>query len=126
MAVMNPRDVRSFNEHWAKILADPEVVAKAVLADGVLVGYVSCFGLEGSDFVGYWIAREHWARGIASRALGLLLEQVPRRPLHARVAKQNVASIRVLERNGFVVTGYRRSPADDRYPTCEEALLTLH
>jgi RimJ/RimL family protein N-acetyltransferase len=52
--------------------------------------------------VGYWIGREFWGRGLATRALAELLGMVNARPLHAYVAKSNVASIRVLEKCGFV------------------------
>ena len=125
MAVANARDERSFNEHWAKILGDPTVVAKAIVVDGCVVGDINCFKMDGQDAVGYWIDREHWGRGIATRALGLLLEEVAIRPLHARVARTNVASVRVLERCGFVVTGFQWTPASDRFPACEEVLLVL-
>ncbi len=125
MAVANPRDAEAFRAHWATVLADPAVISKAILADGVLVGRIGCFKMDGSDAVGYWIGREFWGRGFATRALALLLEDVPIRPLHARAAKSNVASIRVLERCGFAVTGYRMSPPDDLFPECEEALLVL-
>jgi RimJ/RimL family protein N-acetyltransferase len=125
MAVANPRDERAFNAHWTKILDDPTLVAKAILVDGCVVGVMNCFKLDGQDAVGYWIAREHWGRGIATSALGLLLEQIATRPLHARVAKSNVASLRVLLHCGFVVTGYQVTPACDRFPECEEAVLVL-
>ncbi len=125
MAVVNPRDADAFNAHWAKILSDPGIVARAILADDLLVGHVSCFRMDGQDSVGYWIAKAHWGRGIATRALALLLEEVTIRPLYARVARANVASLRVLERCGFVIIGYQQTPADDRYPACEEAILQL-
>lgn len=125
MAVVIPRDAEQFDAHWGKILSDESVVAKAILADDVLVGQISCFRMDGLDCVGYWIAKAHWGRGIATRALALLLREVSIRPLHARAARQNIASIRVLERCGFVVTGYRVAPADDRFPACEEAILSL-
>ena len=125
MCVSNPRDAAAFAAHWAKVLADPTVVCKAILVDGVLVGRIGCFQMDGQTAVGYWTGKEHWGRGITTRALALLLELVPTRPLHARAARTNVASIRVLERCGFAVTGYRLSPADDHFPECEEALLVL-
>jgi RimJ/RimL family protein N-acetyltransferase len=125
MAAVNPRSRGDFTAHWLKILDDRTVVARAILADGVLVGHVSCFRMDGQDAVGYWVAKEHWGRGIATRALALLLRQVAVRPLYARVASHNVASIRVLERCGFAVTGYRASPATDRYCECVEATLKL-
>jgi len=125
MAVANARDEGAFNGHWMKILDDPTVVAKAIIVDGHVVGDINSFKSDGQDSVGYWIAREWWGRGIATRALALFLEEVTARPLHARVARSNVASLRVLERCGFVVTGYRWAPACDRFPACEEALLVL-
>jgi RimJ/RimL family protein N-acetyltransferase len=125
MAVANARDEPAFNAHWAKILGDPTLTAKAILVDGCVVGVINCFKLDGQDAVGYWIAREHWGRGIATRSLGLLLEQVATRPLNARVARSNLASLRVLEHCGFTVTGYQLTPASDRFPECEEALLIL-
>ncbi len=125
MAVVFPRDAEAFAAHWTKILADPSVIARAVIADDELAGSASCFEMDGLRSVGYWIAREHWGRGIATRAVALLLAEIPKRPLHARVARSNAASIRVLEKNGFVVTAYRVSPADGRFPECEEAILVL-
>lgn len=125
MAVVHPRDEQAFNAHWAKILVDPTVLVKAITADGDLVGTINCFKLDGHDAVGYWIAREHWGRGVATRALTLMLEAFATRPLRARAARSNVASVRVLEHCGFVVTGYEVSPASERFPECEEALLVL-
>lgn len=125
MAVVYPRSAEEFAAHWAKLLNDRSVVAKAILVDGTLVGYVSCFKLDGKDAVGYWIAKPYWGRGVATRALGLLLDEISVRPLHARVARHNVASIRVLQRCGFTITGYQTSCDVDRFPECEEAMLRL-
>lgn len=125
MAVSNPRDRASFDEHWKSSLSDPSIVARAILVDGSLVGHVSKFTLEGRDSVGYWIIREQWGKGIATRGLALFLEEVHTRPLFARVARSNPASVRVLEKCGFVVTGYEWAPATDRFPACEEAHLML-
>jgi RimJ/RimL family protein N-acetyltransferase len=125
MAAVNPRNLDLFYAHWTKIFNAPNVIARAILADGVLAGHISCFRADDKDYVGYWIDREHWGRGIASRALALLLDEVPTRPLYARVASHNVASLRVLTRFGFVVTHYQVSPPDERYLECEEAFLVL-
>jgi RimJ/RimL family protein N-acetyltransferase len=56
---------------------------------------------SGDTLVGYWIGREYWGRGVASRALALFLLEVDERPLHAHVAAHNAGSIRVLEKCGF-------------------------
>lgn len=125
MAVVEPRDPDDYRTHWAKVLADPKVSAQAILADGVLVGQISLFQSDGLDSVGYWLGRQFWGRGTASKALALLLELVPTRPLHARAASANAASLRVLQKNGFRITGRRISEAKPRYPVCEEAILIL-
>ncbi|WP_020474705.1 GNAT family N-acetyltransferase [Zavarzinella formosa] len=125
MAVTIPRSAEVFDSHWADALRDPTVTAKAILLDGALAGYVSCFPCEGRASVGYWISREHWGKGTATQALRLLLREVTTRPLNAHVATSNGASLRVLQKCGFVVEGVRMSPASDRYPACEEAILVL-
>ena len=59
----------------------------------------------GQREVGYWIGKEYWGQGIATRALSEFLEQVPLRPLRAVVAKHNRGSLRVLEKCGFRIVG---------------------
>ena len=125
MAVTIPRTAEAFDSHWAKALEEPGNIARAVLLGEAFVGYVCCFPMDGQDHVGYWIDRAHWGRGIASRALRLLLLEVTKRPLVATAATSNAASLRVLQKCGFVVAQVRLSPASDRYPECEEALLVL-
>jgi RimJ/RimL family protein N-acetyltransferase len=125
VAVTIPRTREAFDAHWAKVFADPGVIARAIVFGEALVGYISCFPMEGRDQVGYWIERAYWGMGIASRALQLLLLEVVKRPLVAAVATSNGASLRVLQKCGFVVERVRLSPASDRFPECEEALLVL-
>jgi RimJ/RimL family protein N-acetyltransferase len=125
MAVTIPRTGEAFDAHWAKVLDDPGITARAVLVDGALVGHIGCSPMDGQDHVGYWIDRAYWGLGIASRALQLLLREVAKRPLVATAATSNGASIRVLQKCGFVVERVRLSPASDRYPECEEAVLVL-
>lgn len=125
MAAVIPRTREVFFDRWKDILVDPNVVAKVIELDGEIVGQVSLFQVEGKDCVGYWIAKSHWGRGLASRGLELLLEQISTRPLHARAAKHNVASIRILEKNGFKIIGTEHSLATDRYLECDEVLFLL-
>ena len=125
LAAVKPRDTDNYMEHWRAIFADDGVVPRAILADGELVGSINKFRRDGEDFVGYWIGREHWGRGIASQALALLLREVDTRPLHAQVAYHNAASLRVLERCGFVITGRRHEDATDRYLASEVISLIL-
>lgn len=125
MAVTIPRIREAFDSHFAKVLDDPGIAARVVLFGEAIVGFISCFPRAGQDHVGYWIDREYWGRGFASRALHLLLQEVAKRPLVATAATSNGASLRVLQKCGFVVEQTRLAPADERHPECEEAVLVL-
>jgi RimJ/RimL family protein N-acetyltransferase len=125
LAVTIPRTREAFDSHWAKVLSDTGNTTWVILVGEELVGTISCFPMDGQDHVGYWIDRAYWGMGIASRALQLLLREVAKRPLVATAATSNGASIRVLQKCGFVVEEVRLSPASDRFPECEEAVLVL-
>lgn len=105
MADFPARDREAFMEHWAKILRDETAVTKTILFGGEVAGNVVAWGTPSERFVGYWIGRAYWSRGIASKALEEFLAGLHDRPLHAHVARHNVASIRVLEKCGFAVAG---------------------
>jgi RimJ/RimL family protein N-acetyltransferase len=102
MAAFPSRERDAFLAHWAKTLATDSALTWTVVSDGAIAGNIGCWENDGRRFVGYWIGREFWGRGLATRALAELLDMVDARPLHAHVAKGNLASIRVLEKCGFV------------------------
>ena len=101
MAAFPARDREAFMAHWAKILADEANILKTILYGDQVAGNIVSWEQSGEREVGYWLGREFWGKGIATRALSLFLEQVLLRPLYAYVAKHNLASIRVLEKCGF-------------------------
>lgn len=105
MSAVPSRDREAFTAHWAKILADETLVTKTILFDGAVAGHVACFERDGKREVGYWIGREHWGRGIATRALSEFLGHAQERPVFAHVAKHNLGSLRVLEKCGFQCVG---------------------
>lgn len=121
----NPDDRTAFDVHMAKIRASADVTMRAITADGRLVGSIASFVIDGDTEVTYWIDRSVWGQGVASRALALLLELVPVRPLFARVATDNVGSLKVLQRAGFAVTGTEISFANARNTEIEETILRL-
>jgi RimJ/RimL family protein N-acetyltransferase len=123
MAAFPARDLDAFMRHWTTaILGDEAAIAKTVLVNGRVAGNVLCFERDGAREVGYWIGREFWGRGVATRALAALLAEVKERPLFAGVARHNVASLRVLEKCGFVVVDQQPKPSEDGV---EEVLLRL-
>jgi len=105
MASFPTRAPDAFYDHWAIIRANPTVIARTVLAGGVVVGDIVSWFHEGQREVGYWIGRDHWGRGYATAALRLLLDEVTDRPVYAHVAIDNVGSRRVLEHCGFTTVG---------------------
>lgn len=125
MAAFPPRDWDAFMVHWAKILRDHNAVTKTVLFDGAVAGNVVSWKHAGHQEIGYWIGREYWGKGVASRALVEFLNQVRQRPLFAHVAKHNLASIRVLEKCGFTICGDDKSPAPTGGDAVEEFIMKL-
>jgi hypothetical protein len=61
---------------------------------------------------------------VATAAVAALLDEVTVRPIHARVAEDNLGSIRVLERNGFVLVGSEDSFAAARQATITELIFS--
>jgi RimJ/RimL family protein N-acetyltransferase len=122
----DPSDWDAFNAHWAKVLADPTVIVRVILADDQVAGSIGYHSWFGEPEVFYVLGKAFWGRGIATRALALFLNLVPTGPLAARVVKDNIASRRVLERNGFTVSGEDRGYAEGRGAEVEEWLLKRH
>ena len=100
----DPTDRQAFDMHWEKILADQGITTRTILYDGQVAGSVLCHAWGGEPEISYWLGKEFWNRGIATQGLALFLDVVSVRPLYARVAKDNIASIRVLEKNGFALS----------------------
>ena len=121
----DPNDRAAFDSHMSRVMMSPDCTLRAVTSDDCLVGTIGSFVLEGVTEVTYWIDRLAWGRGFATGALELFLRDVPVRPLHARVASDNVGSLRVLQRNGFKAVGTEVSFAPARNAEIEETLLEL-
>jgi RimJ/RimL family protein N-acetyltransferase len=101
MAAFPSRDREAFMTHWTRIMADKKDILKTILFEGQVAGNIVSWEQEGEREVGYWLGREFWGKGIATRALSEFLKQVKTRPLVAHVAKGNIGSRRVLEKCGF-------------------------
>lgn len=104
MAGFPSRDRAAFDAHWAtNILGNPAAIIQTILCAGKVAGNIGSWRQNGVRLVGYWIGKEYWGRGIATQALAGMLHVVTERPVHAHVAKHNLASIRVLEKCGFTL-----------------------
>jgi RimJ/RimL family protein N-acetyltransferase len=90
------------------IVSDQEIVG--------LCGYKNAPDPDGEAEIGFGIAPSRRRRGYATAAVSALVERARADPsirsLTAETAVTNLASQRVLERNGFRISGARRDPAD--------------
>ena len=120
-------DWNAFQKKWSNILCDDTSSKSTIVFDGQVVGNVLCFiaPWSGRQEVGFWIGREFWGRGIATQALSLFLAHVKFRPLYAGVVKDNLASIRVLEKCGFVIIGQGKQYSHTRGEEVDELILEL-
>jgi len=125
MAGTKPRTREAFFAAWERNFGDPGVSARVIEIDGVIVGSIARFQADGRDCIGYWIARVHWGKGVASRALVMFLGEERRRPLHATTARTNAPSQRILEKCGFRCVGFRMGEETERYVAREIAEYVL-
>ncbi len=120
--------MREWDEHsavWKRALADPTVVAFTIMLGDSVAGSVVSYMHGGDRLVGYWLGREFWGRGVATRALLGFFPLVPKGTLRARVAKSNVASRRVLEKCGFRLVGETWSRPREGFPEVDEWIFRL-
>jgi RimJ/RimL family protein N-acetyltransferase len=118
-------DRDAFERRWSRLRADETVISRAIVVDGEVAGTIGSWGDPDEREVTYWIGRSYWGKGVATGALNLFLTVERSRPLHARVASDNVASRRVLEKCGFRVIATERSFAEARSAEIEELVLQL-
>jgi len=116
---------------WIESKLDREAVVLCllVLADEIPVGTVQIVVPKGDTHhylsLGYWFGREYWGQGYATEAVRTVIEYVSRPgipEIYAAPHRDNIASIRVLEKCGFVacangpatlgpdIAWYRRNP----------------
>lgn len=120
MAAMPSREREAFLAHWTRVRANPSNILRTVVVgavgavgaggsggffEGAVAGNVVSWEQAGERFVGYWIGRGHWGRGVATAALRQFLDLLPPGPVHAFVATANTGSIRVLHKCGFHPAG---------------------
>lgn len=88
----------------------------AIVRDGTLLGGIGLKPLAdvhaGTAEIGYWLGKPYWGQGIVGRAVRCMVEYAFDELLFVRlqagVFAGNAASMRVLEKNGFVREGVLR------------------
>lgn len=123
--VKDPTDRGRFDARWKILREDPQVTARTILVGGRVAGSIMTYVEDDEHELTYWIGREYWGRGVATKALRAILTEVTDRPMHARTAKDNVGSLTVLKRCGFEVIGEDSGFANGRGEIVEEFILAL-
>ncbi|MFC8681784.1 GNAT family N-acetyltransferase [Microbacterium ureisolvens] len=121
----DPDDRAAFDAWIDRQRASGDVLSFVVTEDGGFAGTAATFTIDGDREVTYWIARHAWGRGVATAALRLLISREPIRPLFARVAAHNAASIAVLEKAGFTEVSRNVDFAPGVGREIEEIVFTL-
>lgn len=121
----DPTNRDLFLAHWGKVLADPGITVQTIIWQELVAGYVLHHNWFGDPEVSYWLDRQVWGQGVATAALRAFLQQTAVRPLHARVVSDNLASLRVLEKCGFVRVGTDHGFAQARRRQVQEVVLRL-
>ena len=91
----------------------------------IIVGSIAKFVMNGEAEITYWIDRNFWGQGIATKALKEFLTVETVRPIFGRVAFDNFASQKVLEKCGFVKIGSDKGFANARQAETEEFIYKL-
>ena len=107
---------------WLNMVTKSEGVDgtfRAIVVDGKIVGSVSIerkadiYRLDGE--LGYMLLRDYWNRGLMSRAVGqvceIAIKELGLNRITANVFHPNLASQRVLLKNGFTQEGIMRNAA---------------
>jgi len=121
----DPSDRTAFEARWARLRSDSSVTNRTIEVDAQVAGTISSWDNDGTREITYWLGREHWGKGAATAAVARFVELEPVRPLYGVAAKDNAASIRVLQKCGFVPVGESKGYANARGEEIDEIILAL-
>jgi RimJ/RimL family protein N-acetyltransferase len=110
MAGFTPRSRAAFDDHWRRIIADPQTVVMTVEVDDAVAGYVSAFPQADRQEIAYWFGRAYWNRGIVQAAVAQFLILHRRRPIFGTIVRSNAASGAILRKCGFIPFGQDTAP----------------
>ena len=116
----NHTDKSAYINKFTKLLKDPTVNNQTIILDDTIVGSIAKFVMYGDNEITYWIDKTYWRQGIATAALKAFLKVEQSRPIFGRVAFDNFASQKVLEKCGFEKIGKDIGFANARQTEIEE------
>jgi RimJ/RimL family protein N-acetyltransferase len=122
----DPSDRAAFDARWKRLREDPTTTTRTIADGDVVLGTIGSWDNDDGREVTYWLGREHWGKGYATRALAEFLRDVERaRPVFGVCADDNVGSRRVLEKCGFRLVGEASGFANARGEDTRELVFRL-
>jgi RimJ/RimL family protein N-acetyltransferase len=121
----DPTNKSAYLNKYTKLLNDPAINMQTIIIDNIIVGSIAKFEMEGKTEITYWIDRNFWGQGIATKALKYFIKIETCRPIFGRVAFDNFGSQKVLEKCSFVKIGTDRGFANARDTEIEEFIYKL-
>jgi RimJ/RimL family protein N-acetyltransferase len=121
----DPTDKSAYLIKHTKLLSDPTINNQTIIVDNIIAGSIAKFVMEGDAEITYWIDRNFWGQGIATKALKEFLSIEATRPIFGRVAFDNFGSQKVLEKCDFVKIGTDKGFANARQTEIEEFIYKL-
>lgn len=105
---------------WINLQRDTKpTVSFAIEFNGLLAGSIGCI-LKDDIYnknieIGYFLGEGFWNKGIATKAVDLMLQYIKQQfdvtRIYAEVFESNKASMRVLQKNGFYLESIRKKSA---------------
>lgn len=120
-----PKDKSAYLTKHTGLLSDPTVNYRTITFNNTIVGSIVKFEMEGEADITYWIDKEFWGQGIATKALIDFLSIETKRPIYGRVAFDNFGSQKVLEKSGFVKIAKEKGFANARQTEIAEFIYKL-
>ena len=111
--------------HLDRIRSLADTIILGIEVDGHLIGNIGKWVMGDEPELMYWIDPAHQRKGYATAAVDLFLREFEPRPFFAHVVSDNLASIKVLEKHGFIKFEEITSHSDVRNAEVQEFGLRL-
>src|SRR6266498_2243744 len=121
----DPTDKTAYLQKYTKLLNDPTINMCTIIVDNIIAGSIAKFEMEGDAEITYWIDKNFWGKGVATKALKDFLTIENTRPIFGRVAFDNLGSQKVLEKCSFTKVGTDKGFANARQTEIEEFIYKL-
>ena len=121
----DPKDKKAYMDKHSRLLDDTEVNYQTIIIGSDIIGSIAKFMMGNDAEITYWIDRNYWGRGIATKALNQFLVMEKTRPIFGRVVNDNYGSQKVLEKCGFTKIGTECGFANARQTVVEKYIYKL-